>query len=75
MKNNLTKRSELVIGKEYYFSGVRIGRGVFAGRSVKGIYFTPTVRDGYSLATDKGWEHTVSFLPWDDLEGFEEVKD
>lgn len=71
----ITKRSELVIGKEYYFSGIRRGRGVFAGRSEKGIYFTPTVRDGYSFSNDKGWEHTVSFLPYDNLAGFEEVKD
>ena len=70
------KRSELVIGKEYYLGSMsRIGKGIFIGSDSDGIYFTPTVLNGYATVSSGKWEGKVDFFNSDSLSDFEEVED
>lgn len=69
------KRSELVVGREYYFSEKKTTKGVFAGRDTHGIYFTPTVQCSYGLSSVDEWKGKVGFFNCDNLSDFEEVED
>lgn len=69
------ERSKLVVGQEYYFSDKKVGRGIFVGRDLNSVYFTPRVLDGYATVGEGKWKGTVDFLGRDNLRGFEEVVD
>jgi hypothetical protein len=68
-------RSKLVVGQEYYFSGKKVGKGVFVGRDHHSVYFTPIVLDGYATVGEGKWKGTVDFMARDILRGFVEVID
>ena len=77
------KRSELVIGVEYYFSGMRNTKGIFAGRENGYIYFTPIVKGLYTTVEEsidkddpdynEEWKDKVYFTDDNELDGFEQV--
>jgi hypothetical protein len=53
----------------------RIGKGIFIGSDSDGIYFTPTVLNGYATVSSGKWEGKVDFFNSDSLSDFEEVED
>ncbi len=79
-----TKRDELVVGVEYYFSSWQTTKGIFAGRQNGYIYFTPTVKGSYSTIADSidkddpeysvEWKDCVYFIDDNEWDGFIEVE-